>query len=210
MAMTSEKLTFSQMTWDLLEEKHGIRMRSNQVLFETCPVVEPSAALIEILRRGRRSRLVNERAKAYRLIDPVLSELEVLRPGQISSIPDMLMEAKGMEGLCGIPDFVISASPNQKVLPIITIVEAKKEDMDGGLPQCAAELYAAYLLNVGKLPRVYGCVTTGLEWRFLYLDGESKLCHVDANTYLLSEITRLLGVFCHIVDTCLAVLGPER
>ncbi len=205
-----EQLTFSQMTWDLLEEKYGIGSRTNQVLFDTCPPVEPSPALIENLRRGRRSRLVNERAKAYRLIDPVLSELEMLRQGQISSIPEMPMEVKGMDGLCGIPDFIISASPNQKVLPIISIVEAKRDDMDAGLPQCAAELYAAYLLNQGKLGRIYGCVTTGLDWKCLYLDGASKMVHVDADTYMIVETARLLGVLCYIVDVSLAALSAAK
>jgi hypothetical protein len=95
------------------------------------------------------------------------------------------------------------------MLPIIAVVEAKKDDIDAGLPQCAAELYAAYLLNGGKLKQAYGCVTTGLDWRFLYLDGASKLVHVDLNTCLISEPARLLGILCHIVDTSLATLRED-
>src|SRR5437868_11661734 len=98
-----EKLTFSSMTWDLLEEKYGIIYTINHVLFDGCAPVEPSPTLSENLRRGRRLRLANERAKAYRLIDPVLTELDTLRYGQISTIPEVYMEAPGKEGLCGLP-----------------------------------------------------------------------------------------------------------
>jgi hypothetical protein len=49
---------------------------------------------------------------------------------------------------------VISAgNVRAKVIPIVTIVEAKHEDIEGGLPVCVAELYAAYLLNgKGRAP----------------------------------------------------------
>jgi hypothetical protein len=201
-----EKLTFSKMTWEILEEKYGILPTLGRSLFEGCAPVEPTAVLVENLRRGRRSRLANERAKAYRLVDPVLAELEMLRAGKISSIPEMDLEIKDVEGLCGNPDFIISASPTYKVVPIIAIVEAKKDDMDAGLPQCAAELYASYLLNKGRPGRLYGCVTFGTDWKFLCFHGDSRKVDVDDDIYFISEPAKLLGVLCHIVDVSLAAL----
>ena len=90
-------------------------------------------------------------------------------------------------------------------------MEAKKDDVDSGAPQCAAELYAAYLLNQGKPGRLYGAVATGFEWKFLYLDGADKRVRVDADIYTITELPQLLGVLCHIVDVTLAALkerGP--
>jgi hypothetical protein len=195
------------MTWEILEEKHGIVPRGGTVLFEGCAPVEPTPVLVEYLRRGRRSRLANEWAKAYRLVDPVIAELEVLRAGKISSIPEMDLEIKDFEGLCGTPDFVISADPSFKVVPIIAIVEAKKDDMDAGLPQCAAELYAAYLLNKGRPGKLYGSVTIGTEWRFMCFHGDSRKVAVDDDIYFIIEPAKLLGVLCHIVDVSLAALA---
>jgi hypothetical protein len=47
----AERLTFSGMTWDILEEKYGLGLQERE-LFPDCPPVEPTPALVEILRRG--------------------------------------------------------------------------------------------------------------------------------------------------------------
>jgi hypothetical protein len=201
----ADKLTFSGMTWDILEEKYGIGLRDSFLFADTAPS-EPTPTLVENLRRARHVRLVNERARAHRLVDPVLAELETYYDGRISTIPEMYLEVKDVEGLSGNPDFVISAGTLNKVVPIVAIVEAKKDDIDSGLPQCAAELYAAYLLDKGALLRLYGCVTVGTEWKFLYIDGESKLVVVDRNSYSIFELPPLLGVLRRIVDVSLAAL----
>src|SRR5579872_981089 len=130
-----DKLGFRLMSLALLEEKYGIREQPRHPLFPDIAPVEPSATLTEILRRGRRSKLTNERARAYRLIDPVISELEVLRPDKISSVPEMHLTIEGMDGLCGNPDFIISGSVTSKLIPIIAVIEAKKDDVDAGIPQ---------------------------------------------------------------------------
>jgi hypothetical protein len=201
----ADRLTFSGMSWDILEEKYGIRLR-DAVLFDGCLLVEPTPTLVENLRRGRHFRLVNERARAHRLVDPVLAELESLYDGKITTIPEMSLDVKDVDGLSGNPDFVISAGTMNKIVPIVAIVEAKKDDIDAGLPQCAAALYAAYLLDKGALERLYGCVTIGMEWKFLFFDGKDKQVVVDRDVYLINELARLLGVFRRIVDVSLAAL----
>jgi hypothetical protein len=205
----ADKLTFSAMTWDLLEEKHGIRVQDS-VLFEGCAPLEPSPTLVDYLERGRHLRLANERARAHRLVDPVLYEIELLYKGKITTIPEPYLEVKGAEGLSGNPDFILSAGTTTKVVPIVAVVEAKKEDMDGGLPQCAAEIYAAYLLDEGVPSRLYGCVTIGTDWRFLSLDGDTKMVVLDPTTYFINDLPRLLGVFRTILDASLAALEQQR
>ncbi len=201
-----DKLMFSDMTWEILEDKHGIQVDDKQALFAACPPVEPSAVLRENIKRGLRSRLVNERARSTRLVDPVLGELEALRPEKIATLQEASLEAKGMEGLCGNPDFLITAGSSTKLTPIIAILEAKRDNIDAGLAQCAAALYAAYLLNQGRLSQVFGCVTTGTDWRFLSFHGETKRVVLDSDLYFIVEPARLLGVLCYMVDTCLAAL----
>jgi hypothetical protein len=202
----ADKLTFSGMTWDILEERYGIRLQEGNLLPD-CPPAEPTPALVEILRRARHFRLVNERARAHRLVDPVLAELEMLYEGRITTIPEMSLEVKDVEGLTGNPDFVISAGSMNKIVPIVAIVEAKKDDIDAGLPQCAAELYASYLLDKGVPARLYGCVTTGTDWKFLYLDGGDKQVVVDREVYFINEVPRILGMLRRIVDLSLAALA---
>jgi hypothetical protein len=227
----ADKLTFGGMTWDILEEKFGIREQDGG-LFAACAPVEPTPALVEILRRARHFVLVNERARAHRLVDPVLAEIEMLYEGKIITIPEMYMEVKDVEGLSGNPDFVISAGTMTKTVPMIdaitdergasacaeaalpttaaaraqgeayafrgwvtmiAIVEAKKHDVDPGLPQCAAELYAAYLLDKGVPKRLYGCVTNGWDWKLLCFDGDEKRVVVDRNIYSIFELPPVAG-----------------
>jgi hypothetical protein len=207
--MAADGTTFRQMTWEILEDRYGIQARSEQTLLGDCPPVQPSAALVEILTRVRRKRLPNDRARAYRLIDPVLAELETICRDRITTIPEMPLEVTGAEGLCGNPDFVISASPTFKPLPIVGIFEARKDDIDSGLPQCGAELYAAHLVNGGKPSRLYGCVTTGTDWKLLYFDASGKRVHVDRETYFVAELPRLLGVLRNVIETTLAALGAD-
>lgn len=202
--------SFSSITWDFLEDKHGLQEVQRQILFESVRPVEPSAAILTHMQRVRRTRLVNERARAYRLIDPILVELETLRPGRISSVPEARLTMKGMEGLCGNPDFIISGSTTHKLLPIVAIVEAKHDNIEDALPQCVAELYAAFLLNGSRPARLYGCVTTGTDWQFLVVEGHQKTACVDVDLYLLSDLSKLLGVFCHIIDVTLAALESPR
>ena len=201
----ADKLTFSGMTWDILEEKYGIRERDD-VLFADCPLVEPTAILVGNLQRARHFVLVNERARSNRLVDPVLSELEMLYEGKIITVPEMYLEVKDVEGLSGSPDFVISAGTMTKTVPIVSILEAKKHDVDPGLPQCAAELYASYLLDKGVPKRLYGCVTNGWDWKFLRFDGDEKQVVVDRGIYFINELPPLLGVLRRIVDVSLAAL----
>ena len=74
------------------------------------------------------------------------------------------------------------------------LVEAKKADINSGMGQCMAEMVAAQQFNqqAGEEPKpVYGCVSSGLLWRFLKL--EEKQMTVDMKDYSLEPISDLLG-----------------
>jgi hypothetical protein len=77
------------------------------------------------------------------------------------------------------------------------LVEAKKNDLLSGIPQCVAEMYAAQILNKND-DIVYGCVSTGLEWLFVKLEGRIATTH--PNVYTISEVDKILGVFGWIVN----------
>ena len=61
------------------------------------------------------------------------------------------------------------------VSPVITIVEAKNENIIAGLGQCIAEMVAAQLFNEAEnkndIKKIYGVVTIGTVWKFLKIDG---------------------------------------
>jgi|HubBroStandDraft_4_1064222.scaffolds.fasta_scaffold3699501_1 hypothetical protein len=54
---------------------------------------------------------------------------------------------------------------------------------------------------------MHGCVTSGMEWKFVRLEAEAKLARVDLDTYAIGDLPRLLGNFCRIVDAALAEIA---
>jgi hypothetical protein len=106
--------------------------------------------------------------------------------------------------LSGECDFFFVLSPRKPYMesPIISLVEAKDEDMDYGIAQCAAQLYGAKLFNEmeGKnFPILYGCATDGVEWRFLRF--ENNVFYIDNKIY--TDLKEILGVFHHIIQSYL-------
>lgn len=102
-----------------------------------------------------------------------------------------------MQRLQGICDFILARGETAYVLTplILLVLEAKEQDMDLGLGQCAAQLVAARLLHQrdgGTDGPVYGCVTNADTWHFLKLDG-SKLT-LDENRRFIVEVDIVLGM----------------
>lgn len=96
-------------------------------------------------------------------------------------------------------------SPQQLALtaPACVLVEAKSENIVGGIPQCLAEMVAAQRFNEAAntaIGAVSGAVTTGVLWRFLSLEGK-RAC-VDGVEYPIQSPRRLFGILRHLA------LGP--
>ena len=80
-------------------------------------------------------------------------------------------------------------------IPIITIVEAKNENIISGLGQCIAEMVAATIYNRREgvaLPCMYGAVTTGDEWKFIKLVDE--VVYIDVDSYYMSEVKKIVAI----------------
>ena len=101
-------------------------------------------------------------------------------------------------GLNGSCHFLISRSVEFLIVsaPAILIVEAKKENINAGLGQCVAEMYAAQLFNEregNQVSRIYGVVTTGEIWKFLMLEGQSV--QIDLLLYFFNLFYKFLVIF---------------
>ena len=85
--------------------------------------------------------------------------------------------------------------------PVITIAEAKNENIISGLGQCIAEMYASQLYNEKdgyNLPFIYGAVTTGDEWKFIKLIKDTA--YIDVDTYYITEIEKIVGILTAMVQ----------
>ena len=101
--------------------------------------------------------------------------------------------------LRGVCDYLLSLSPEQLLIkaPVLTVVEAKREDISAGWGQCIAEMVGAQVFNINEgkaLPVIYGVVTIGTNWRFLRLIGTEVF--VDKTEYYLKEADKIVGICC--------------
>ncbi|HQU44667.1 MAG TPA: hypothetical protein PK867_17750, partial [Pirellulales bacterium] len=106
------------------------------------------------------------------------------------------------QGLVGECDFILAAGAPLPTLrsPIMTVVEAKKNDVEGGIGQCFAQMAGARIFNQRSGQNgseMYGCVTTGEDWQFLKLAG--SLGQIDQGRYYIDNVGGILAVFEAIV-----------
>lgn len=82
----------------------------------------------------------------------------------------------------------------------MVIVEAKKENLKGGLGQCIAEMIAAQRFNFKyekPIATIYGCVTSGNLWTFLKL--EDSTITIDLTEYLIPPVEKILGTLAWMI-----------
>lgn len=175
-------------------------------LFPAIVEVQPSDWLKTTLSLANEMPLTNEKSKSERLISPILLEVSLAYKSYVTlySGEDLVVDiAQDLSGEC---DFFIAKHPRKDVMqaPIITLAEAKDEDMDYGKGQCLAQMYAAQRFNEEEnhpQPFIYGCVVTGDNWKFLKLTGSEVL--VDTEIYYLSNLPKIMGIFHQIIKSFL-------
>jgi hypothetical protein len=170
-------------------------------LFENVKRVEPSNWLKESLQFAELMPLTNEKSKSERIVSPILLEVVKSYSTQITLFSGENIDIQPENDLSGECDFFFGLHPPKPFIdtPIISLTEAKDEDMELGIGQCAAQMYGARLFNEadGKnIPVIYGCVTNGLEWQFLKL--YNNCFYVDKKVY--TDLSEVLGVW-HMILT---------
>ena len=143
-----------------------------------------------------------EKARSELIVADVLFELRVHFEERISLFSGIDFSVDAENGLTGVCDFLVSLSPGQLLVeaPVILLVEAKKEDLIGGIGQCTAEMIAAQRFNAKKgnnISYVYGTVTSGTDWLFLKLT-ETYL-HVDLTIYPITQCDRIFGILTSMI-----------
>jgi hypothetical protein len=197
-------MAYSDFSLNQVKKVFGLTEQS-MLLFGDVVALEPSSWLQETLSYSLKLALSSssEKARSEFIIAPILIELERRNPHQLSIYSGEKLdidEARGLKGEC---DFILSKSPVSLTMqaPIVSLVEAKKSEIKGGLGQCIAQMLGAQRFNEleeNAISWIYGCVTTGEDWQFLKLEGDRLL--VDNQRYYINEIEKLLGIFQFIID----------
>jgi len=144
-----------------------------------------------------------EKARSELIIAPVLIEIRKMFNKKISFFSGIEMNVDKERDLTGFCDFIISQSPEQLFLnaPVITVVEAKNENIMGGLGQCAAEMIASRIFNEQEgtiLSKIYGVITSGNIWKFLKL--EDNKIYIDLDDYSIKEVSKVVGILCSMIE----------
>ena len=175
-------------------------------MFSAIPELESSSFLTETLLHTVPLAISSntEKARSEMIIAPILVELRKQLNSEISFFSGIDFTIDPEKGLNGSCDFLISRSPELLIVtaPVIIIVEAKKENINGGLGQCVAEMLAARIFNEreqNQIATIYGAVTSGTNWRFLKL--KEQVIEIDLTEYYLRDVNKILGILASAIKS---------
>jgi hypothetical protein len=173
-------------------------------MFSAIPELESSNFLVETLLYTVPLAISSntEKARSEMIIAPILIELRKQLNSEISFFSGIDFTIDPEKGLNGNCDFLISRSPELLIVtaPVIIIVEAKKENINGGLGQCVAEMLGARIFNEREgndIPAIFGAVTSGTNWRFLKL--KDQVIEIDLTEYYLRDVNKILGILANSI-----------
>jgi hypothetical protein len=192
-------MSYSEFSLAKAKQAFALTTLEKRDIFAEAAELAASNLLTETLNYNKAIALGSnsEKARFELIIAPILVDLRRQlneRISLFSGIDFTVDETKGLNGTC---DFIITQSPEILIVtaPVITVVEAKKENINAGLGQCAAEMVAAQIFNQQaaiEIKAIYGAVTTGSIWQFLKLEGQ--ILTIDLSEYYLKDVNKILGI----------------
>lgn len=193
-------MAYSDYTLSELQEKYGMSNHVEVIFAPNSAKVAPSEWLLQALAIAQELPVRSEKAKSELIVMPILIELRNRNEKYVTIYSgDSLNIDDKLKGEC---DFILAKDTGSFEMntPILQVVEAKKNDVEIGIPQCAAQMIGAKKYNERKnisLNTIYGCVTTGDDWLFMKLTDKIV---IDTRKYYLGNLSELLGAFQQIID----------
>lgn len=195
-------MSYTDFSVEQAENILGVRVESRQLFTEIKPI-SVSLWLSESLKKGKQNALISEKARSEFIVAPILLTVQELTENNVQIFSGQTLNVDAERGLMGECDFILTKTKPTPVLksPIVTIVEAKKNDVDAGLGQCIAQMFGARIYNERRSESsrdIFGCVTTGETWQFLKL--REDIVTVDTNRFYIDDVETILGVFKNIIN----------
>ena len=175
-------MPFTDFTLDSAEARFSLVVVPGDLFPNLTPLPVPEW-LRDLLARGQAvAALVSEKARSEFLVTPVLLACRDLVSGDLSIYSGQRLDVDADLGLTGECDYILALTPPVPRLraPLVTVLEAKRGDIELGLGQCVAQMVAARLFNEHAgcpLGPVFGAVTTGESWQFLRLERSTVTLH---------------------------------
>jgi len=196
-------MSYSDFTLAQLEKTFAIVSRV-MPLFPAAGSIEPSPWLRETLDRSMALAPISEKARSEFIVAPVLMACRDLFQRDIQVFSGVRLDVDPERGLKGECDFIIGRSPSIYVLqaPLLVVLEAKKNDVEEGIAQCAAQMLGVQAFNEKERHAtrlLFGCVTTGEAWQFLRLEGRELL--IGATRFFINELDKVLWIMAEIIKS---------
>jgi len=193
-------MAYSDFDLKKVRRDFGLQIDEQPDLCAHVPPVQPGTTLAHTLVETAHLAIAinTEKARSEMLITPVLLDIWRQAQSQISLFSGTEFTVDEARGLTGYCDYILSRSKEQLTInaPVVMIVEAKNENIKGGLGQCVAEMIAAQLFNEREgnaIDTIYGVVTTGEIWKFLKL--VSAVASIDlSDYYIVRDVPKILGI----------------
>ncbi len=187
-----------------VEQRLGVTVRTVDLFPGLAPRVVPTW-LEELLARGRELALLSEKARSEFIVAPILLAVRELTHRAVAIFSGQRLDVNAEQGLVGECDFILAATDPVPLLraPLVTIVEARRNDIELGLGQCTAQMIGAQLFNqnAGRpTPVVCGCVTTGDDWQFLRLS--ERIIAIHRPLFYLDNLGGILAAFQALLAQC--------
>jgi hypothetical protein len=189
-----------------LKQEFNLKIEENSIIFNELRI-KPSNWLQESLDIAFDSPLLSEKARSELIVTPILQELRKINNRSISIFSGLNLDVQSDSDLNGECDFMITRGNNFHFIdaPVISIVEAKKQDIDLGLAQCIAQMIGAYIFNEqegNSIKTVFGAVTTGEIWQFMKLEqvNENYLVTIEKRRYYIDSVESILGAIQQVID----------
>lgn len=197
-------MAYKNFSLEKLQDEFGIvTLRQNLTELHGVEIVEPSAWLLETLNIMRSLPNRSEKAKSESFIAPILAEIKRHNDDFLTIHSGDFLNVDPEHGLNGECDFILGKETHSLTIdaPLFIVVEAKRQDFDSGIAQCAAQLLGARIFNEKKgiiFPAIYGVITSADVWKFIKL--EKLTLYVEDEVYRIQDLSLLLGILQSIVN----------
>ncbi len=197
-------MAYNKFTLKKVQQQFNLTIQSKLPLFQNHPERPVSPWLATFLKQfiPLALRINTEKARSEWIIAPILGDLQQVLDEKITLFSGTTFEVDPKQDLTGVCDFIISRQPDALILsaPLVTIVEAKNDNIMKGLGQTIATMIAAQIFNEQEnnpVEVIYGVCTTGTTWKFLKLIG--RTVYVDGDEYYLRDLGKIMGILTDMV-----------
>ncbi len=201
-------MAYSKFTLEMVIESFDLDLRYIPSIFSDEIISQPvSDILRKTLERNtiKALRINTEKARSEMIVSPILVELQEIKNNEIAFFSGITFNVDKHKGLSGACDFLISLDRNQGFLtaPLISVVEAKNDNVNYGLGQCIAEMVAAQLFNANRkreIKVIYGLVTNGIAWKLIKLIDNQVFIEEGERSFDIDSMGELLGIFLKMLE----------